>query len=127
LVSSAKRLRQSMTKEERRLWFEFLRFYPVKIRRQAVLGKYIVDFYCAEAKLVVEIDGSQHYEKRVKEKDNNRTEFLKGYGIEVVRIPNSDINDHFREVCEYVDMNIKERVKLKATRTASPSRRNTTV
>ena len=64
LVPLAKQLRKEMTKEERHLWYDFLRSYPVRFSRQKVLGKYIADFYCAEAKLVIELDGSQHYEDR---------------------------------------------------------------
>ena len=62
LTPFAKQLRRDMTKEERRLWYDFLRTYPAHVYRQRVIGHYIVDFYCAEAKLVIELDGSQHYE-----------------------------------------------------------------
>ena len=92
-----------MTKEERHLWYDFLRDYPVRFQRQKVLGKYIVDFYCAEAKLVVELDGSQHYENGGPEKDAARTAFLKGYGLRVLRIPNNEFNGNFRGVCAYID------------------------
>lgn len=80
LVPLAKQLRKEMTKEERHLWYDFLRSYPVRFSRQKVLGKYIADFYCAEAKLVIELDGSQHYEDRNIKKDADRTAFLEGYG-----------------------------------------------
>ena len=76
LVPLAKQLRKEMTKEERHLWYDFLRSYPVRFSRQKVLGKYIADFYCAEAKLVIELDGSQHYEDRNIKKDADRTAFL---------------------------------------------------
>jgi len=92
-----------MTKEERHLWYDFLRSYPIRFSRQKVLGKYIVDFYSAEAKLVIELDGSQHFEKENIERDKERTAFLKGYGLRVLRIPNSEINDNFHRVCEYID------------------------
>ena len=81
LVPLAKQLRKEMTKEERHLWYDFLRSYPVRFSRQKVLGKYIADFYCAEAKLVIELDGSQHYEDRNIKKDADRTAFLEGYGL----------------------------------------------
>ena len=81
LVPLAKQLRKKMTKEERHLWYDFLRSYPVRFSRQKVLGKYIADFYSAEAKLVIELDGSQHYEIGNAQKDDERTEFLKGYGL----------------------------------------------
>ena len=103
LVPYAKKLRKEMTKEERHLWYDFLRSYPIRFSRQKVLGKYIVDFYSAEAKLVIELDGSQHFEKENIERDKERTAFLKGYGLRVLRIPNSEINDNFHRVCEYID------------------------
>ena len=102
LVPYAKQLRKEMTKEERHLWYDFLRYYPIRFSRQKVLGKYIVDFYSAEAKLVIELDGSQHFEKENIERDKERTAFLKGYGLRVLRIPNSEISDNFHRVCEYI-------------------------
>lgn len=87
LIPYAKQLRKEMTKEERHLWYDFLRSYPVRFSRQKVLGKYIVDFYCAKANLVIELDGSQHYEAQNIEKDAERTAFLQGYGLTVIRIP----------------------------------------
>ena len=104
LIPLAKELRKNMTKEERHLWYDFLRSYPVKFTRQKVLGKYIADFYSAEAKLIIELDGSQHYEKENQRKDQNRTEFLESYGLRVVRIPNNEVMRNFRGVCEYIDM-----------------------
>ena len=80
-----------MTKEERHLWYDFLRTYPVRFSRQKVLGFYIADFYCAKAKLVIELDGSQHYEDDNIRKDDERTAFLKNYGLTVIRIPNNEI------------------------------------
>ena len=108
LVPLAKQLRKEMTKEERHLWYDFLRAYPVRFSRQKVLGKYIVDFYCAEARLVIELDGSQHYEDENLEKDAERTSFLKSYGLGVIRIPNNEINRNFRGVCEYIDTAVKQ-------------------
>ena len=108
LVPLAKQLRKEMTKEERHLWYDFLRSYPVRFSRQKVLGKYIADFYSAEAKLVVELDGSQHYEDRNIEKDNERTAFLEGYGLTVIRIPNNEVSRNFRGVCEYIDLSVKQ-------------------
>ena len=103
LVPFARKLRKDMTKEERHLWYDFLRSYPVHFSRQKVLGKYIVDFYSAEAKLVIELDGSQHFEKENMEKDEERTAFLEGYGLRVLRIPNNEVNRNFTGVCEYID------------------------
>ena len=88
LVPIARTLRKNMTKEERRLWYEFLREYELRFQRQKIIGHYVVDFYCASAKLVVELDGSQHFEPEEMERDAQRTAFLERYGITVVRIPN---------------------------------------
>ena len=110
IVSNAKALRKNMTKEERHLWYDFLRDYPVRFLRQKVLGHYIVDFYCASAKMVIELDGSQHYEASEREKDFERTEFLKGYDIAVIRIPNNEVSQNFDGVCTYIDAEIKKRI-----------------
>ena len=104
LIPMAKELRKNMTKEERHLWYDFLRTYPVKFTRQKVLGKYIADFYSAEAKLIIELDGSQHYEEDNQRKDQRRTEFLEEYGLKVIRIPNNEVMHNFRGVCEYIDL-----------------------
>ena len=97
-----------MTKEERHLWYDFLRTYPVRFSRQKVLGKYIADFYRAEARLVIELDGSQHYENDNMEKDAERTDYLKGYGLKVIRIPNNEVSRNFRGVCEYIDAAVRQ-------------------
>ena len=109
LVPFAKSLRKDMTKQERRLWFEFLRDYPVRFLRQKVLGKYIVDFYCAKAKLVVELDGSQHFESDGLSSDRERDRFLHEYGLTVLRFPNNAVNENFEGVCEAIDAAVKER------------------
>ncbi len=96
-----------MTRQERRLWYDFLRAYPVRFNRQKVLGPYVVDFYCASAKLVIEIDGSQHYAYAGKAQDAGRDRFLAGYGLRVVRIPNNDVDSRFPEVCEHIDHLVK--------------------
>ena len=103
LVPLAKELRKNMTKEERHLWYDFLRTYPIRFSRQKVLGKYIVDFYSAEARLIIELDGSQHYEEEGWYKDQERTAFLEGYGLKVIRIPNNEVMHNFSGVCEYID------------------------
>ena len=108
LVPLAKRLRKEMTKEERHIWYDFLRSYPVRFSRQKVLGKYIADFNSAEAKLVIELDGSQHYEPSCVQKDDDRIAFLKGYSLTVIRIPNNEISRIFRGVCEYIDAAVKQ-------------------
>lgn len=110
LVSNAKSLRKSMTKEERHLWYDFLRQYPVRFSRQKVLGKYIVDFYCAQAKIVIELDGSQHYEPGNMQKDADRTEFLRQYGLTVLRVPNNEVMYNFEGVCQYIDVTVKRSI-----------------
>ena len=108
LVPLAKQLRKEMTKEERHLWYDFLRTYPVRFSRQKVLGKYIADFYSAEAKLVIELDGSQHYEDGNMEKDTECTTFPEGYGLTIIRIPNNEVSRNFQGVCEYIDAAVKQ-------------------
>ena len=99
LRKNAQKLRRDMTKEERRLRYDFLKQLPVTINRQKVIGPYIVDFYCASAKLVIELDGSQHYEKDGAASDRERDSALNGFGISVVRYSNDDINRNFNGVC----------------------------
>ena len=111
LVSFARGLRKNMTKEEKHLWYDFLKNYDVKFNRQKVLGRYIADFYSAELKLVIELDGSQHYDPEAKLYDEERTEFFKGYDIEVVRINNLEVTRNFRGVCLYIDKIVKRRMK----------------
>ena len=112
LVPFAKQLRKDMTKEEKRLWYDFLRDYPHKFLRQKVLGNYIADFYCAEAKLVIELDGSQHYEQQNITKDLIRTEFLEQYGLLVLRIPNNYIQRKTLSfLCEYIDDLVVKRIE----------------
>ena len=102
IVCIAKTLRKNMTKEEKQLWYDFLRGYPIRFLRQKVLGKYIVDFYCAQAKLIIELDGSGHYTKDGEEYDAERTAFLEEYGLKVVRITNLEVTRNFKGVCEYI-------------------------
>ena len=101
-------LRKNMTKEERHLWYDFLRDYPIRFVRQKVLGKYIADFYCAKAKIVIELDGSGHYTEEGKQNDIERTAFLEEYGLKVIRVLNSEIINDFRAVCEYIDTIVKQ-------------------
>ena len=103
LVPLARELRKNMTPQERDLWYKYLRSHQLKFTRQKVLGRYIADFYCASAKLVIELDGSQHYDDKGLEADRERTEFLRGYGLRVLRIPNNAIAHDLRGVCDYID------------------------
>ena len=110
LTKNAKTLRKNMTKEERHLWYDFLRDYPVRFLRQKVIDNYIVDFYCHEARLIIELDGSQHYQEAEQIKDQIRTEFLQQRDLTVVRIPNNEINQNFRGVCDYIDQIVRSRL-----------------
>ena len=106
----ARNLRKQMTKEERHLWYDFLKDYPIKFYRQRVIGKYIADFYCAKAKLVVELDGSTHYSETNIVKDQERTTYLQEFGLQVIRIPNNYFNKNFLGACEYIDEAVKSRM-----------------
>ena len=114
LVPLAKQLRKEMTKEERHLWYDFLRTYPVRFSRQKILGKYIADFYSAEAKLAIELDGSQHYQDGNAEKDAERSAFLEGYGLTVIRIPNNEVTRNFRGVCEFIEATVRQSLSQKS-------------
>ena len=103
LTKRAQILRRNMTKEERRLWYEYLHDYPYRFRRQVTCGRFILDFYCAAAKLAIELDGSQHYEPNAMIKDTIRTGKIEERNLTVIRIPNNAINENFRGVCEYID------------------------
>ena len=100
LTANSQKLRKSMTKEERKLWYDCLKKLPVTVNRQKVFGKYILDFYCAKGKIAIELDGSQHYEDDGRAKDKLRDEYLKGNGVTVLRYSNRDVNLKFDEVCE---------------------------
>ena len=99
-----------MTKEEKHLWYDFLKDYPERFLRQKIIGKYIVDFYCSAAKIVIGLDGSQHFEDKGIDYDKERTKYLEQYGLKVIRIPNNIINENFEGVCLYIDDIVKERI-----------------
>ena len=111
LTPYAKELRKNMTREERHLWYDFLKNYPVRFLRQKVIDNYIVDFYCSTVKLAVELDGSQHYEDDGLQKDKIRTENIEKRDITVIRIPNNEVMKNFDGVCEYIDNIVKEKMK----------------
>ena len=110
-LENARRLRSEMTPHERKLWYIFLRKYPVKIYKQRIIGRFIVDFYCASARLIIEVDGSQHYEDRGSTYDAERSEFLNALGLEVLRFSNREIDREFRGVCEQIDLSIQHRLQ----------------
>ena len=100
LADNARSLRKNMTKEERHLWYDFLKSLPYMAHRQKVFDKYIVDFYIAAVKLVIELDGSQHYEEKGQQKDVQRDEYLRSQGLTVLRYSNADVNCRFCAVYE---------------------------
>ena len=106
-IPLAKTLRKNMTPWERKLWYEFLRVYPVRFQRQKAIGNYIVDYYCAKARLIVELDGGGHYSAEQVEKDGLRTKELEEMNLTVLRICNLDIERNFSGVCEYIDSTVK--------------------
>ena len=110
-LANARRLRREMTPHERKLWYLFLRKYPVKIYKQRIIGRFIVDFYCASANLVIEADGSQHYEPQGMVHDAERSQFLTALGLEVLRFSNRDIDRDFRGVCEQIEITIQNRLQ----------------
>ena len=111
LTELARKLRKNQTKEEALLWYKFLSKYPVRFHRQYVIGDYIVDFYCHEAKLVVELDGSQHYDPQEIEKDQKRTAYLESLGLQVLRFTNLDVLQRFDAVCQTIDSKILSKGK----------------
>ena len=102
LTAYARELRKNMTKEERHLWFDFLRYCTPRFRRQEIIGSYIADFYCHQARLVIELDGSQHMDADDMAYDARRTAYFSTLNISVVRYYNTDINHNFRGVCENI-------------------------
>ncbi len=106
-IPLAKALRKNMTPWERKLWYDFLRNYPVRFQRQKVIGNYIADFYCAKARLVIELDGGGHYTAEQFEKDELRTKELESMNLKVVRICNLDVDRNFIGVCEHIDSTVK--------------------
>ncbi|MBR2296862.1 MAG: DUF559 domain-containing protein [Clostridia bacterium] len=111
LVSNAQVLRKKMTKEEKHLWYDFLKKLPINVNRQKVILNYIVDFYIPCARLVIELDGSQHYEESAQKADEKRDEALRELGILVLRYTNHQIQKSFKDVCMDIKSKIEERQK----------------
>ena len=120
-ISLARVLRKNMTPWERKLWYEFLRNYPIRFQRQKAIGNYIADFYCAKARLVVELDGGGHYTAEQMGKDSIRTKELKSMNLTVLRICNLDIDRNFKGVCEYINLAVKKSLPQSASLTAPSS------
>ncbi|MBR3505059.1 MAG: endonuclease domain-containing protein [Clostridia bacterium] len=113
LMENARKLRKAMTKEERHLWYDFLRLYPVRFRRQEILGNYIADFFCSSARIVIELDGSQHYGAEGEMRDKKRTADLNAMGYEVIRFSNLDVMRNFDGVCSEIDSIIRKKIKTR--------------
>ena len=112
LTANARELRKNMTKEERHLWYDFLKELPVMVHRQKVIGRYIVDFYIAKAQIVIELDGSQHYDPEEMEKDAIRSRYLESLGILVLRFSNRDIKENLSGVCQAIDIAVNQRLGM---------------
>lgn len=110
LILRAKELRKSATEQENHLWYDFLRSYPVRFQRQKVIDRFIVDFYCHKAKLVIELDGSQHYSEQGQAYDRERSSALSKYGLIVLRYSNLELKKNFRAVCNDIDRCTQERL-----------------
>ena len=110
----ARSLRKNATKQENHLWYDYLRTYPVPFHRQVMIDDFIADFYCHQAKLVIELDGSQHYEGGNAKQDAVRTAFLEGYGQTIIRIPNNEVSRNFRGVCECIDAAVRQSLSQKS-------------
>lgn len=105
----AKNLRRNMTKHERKLWYDFLSNYPVRFQRQKTIGNYIVDFYCAKAALIIEVDGGGHYTDEGIAGDEKRTKSLESMGLNILRITNLEISSNFSGVCQMIEHEVERR------------------
>ena len=110
LLNIARILRRNMTRHEKHLWYDFLRKYPIKIYKQRIIDNYVADFYCHQARLVIELDGSQHYTLQGEMRDAVRSDVLEKYGIFVLRFSNMDIDRNFDGVCRTIDREIRSRL-----------------
>lgn len=111
MLARARELRKEMTKQERHLWFDFLRNFRVKIYKQRIIESYIVDFYCPAAKLIIEVDGAQHYSEEGREYDKQRTECFEKYGLKVIRFTNREIDREFEGAALMIANEIDKRIK----------------
>lgn len=109
ILPYAKELRHKMTPQEKKLWYQFLRGYPVRFYKQRIISSYIADFYCAAVKLVVEVDGDQHYSEAAMRYDAARTLLFEDCGIQVLRFQNREVDLQFADVCERIDLAVRGR------------------
>lgn len=99
LVERAKQLRKNMTPAEKKLWYQYLRDFKYRVLRQRPIDQFIVDFYCAHLRLVIEVDGDSHFSDNVKAYDMARSQILEGYGLNVLRFTNEQVLQNFEAVC----------------------------
>ena len=112
MLETARNLRHTMTPQERKLWYAFLKDYPVKIYKQRIIESFVVDFYCASARLVIEIDGQIHFLNDQQYHDTCRDERISAYGLEILRVSNDDIDYHFPSVCNRIAAAIQNRIQI---------------
>ena len=110
LIPRAKELRKNATPQENELWYKFLRTYPIRFQRQKTIGQFIVDFYCHEVKLALELDGSQHFTPEGHTYDEARTAAIETFGVTVLRFTKQDIDSQFRAVCTQIDKAVHARL-----------------
>ena len=120
-ILRAKTLRKNMTPWERKLWYDFLRDYSIRFQRQKAVGNYILDFYCAKARLVIELDGGGHYTPEQAEKDLIRTKELEAMNLKVIRFCNLDVDRNFSGVCTCINMAVRASISQSASMTAPSS------
>ena len=111
MKEKAQELRREMTNQENKLWYDYLKHHAVQFRRQKQFGRYIVDFYCSSAKLIIELDGAQHYSQEGLLHDRNRTAYLESLGLFVLRFSNHEVDQHFDAVCARIDQYVDQRIK----------------
>ena len=111
MIPRAQELRRAMTPQEKKLWYEFLCRYPVRFQRQKTISSFVADFYCYRARLVVEVDGAQHYTPQGKAYDLERSAILQRYGLKVLRFSNDDVERHFQSVCVRIAQVVMERLE----------------
>ena len=111
MLETARELRRRLTPQEKKLWYDFLRKYPVKFYKQRIIESFVVDFYCADARLVIELDGSQHYTEQGMQYDMERSAVFEQYGVQVLRFRNQDVSAHFEMVCEQIHEAVVKRLE----------------
>jgi very-short-patch-repair endonuclease len=111
LTVFAQELRGDMTPAERKLWYQFLSGHEIRFLRQRPIGSFIPDFYCASRKLVIELDGLQHYTPDGLARDATRTAYLESLGLRVIRFTNAEVMNQFRSVCLKIQQHLEPKTK----------------